>query len=837
MAVSGAQISAVVQVTGADKAKSDLSDVGKSADNASGGFGNMLKQGLAFSAAGAIFNAGAKAVNFLGSQLSSTLTIAMAHQQVMAQTAQAIKSTGDASGMSAQALDNLAMSLSKTTTFSDDTIQSGENLLLTFTGIGQKTFPQATQTMLDMAQAMHTGPTQEAMLLGKALNDPATGLSALTRVGVTFSDQEKEQIKTMMAHNDVAGAQAVMLKELQTEFGGSAKAAGQTFGGQLLILKNNLQDVKQQIGGALLPILGQMLSTVSGAVMPVLQGFGNWFANTAAPAIQNFGHIVGDIFTNVGHYLSLFDLGQINYAWKQLTTAVDNALKPLGSAGNAFKSMSPFLTTLRNDFSQLLDGGIRTVAGIISNIATSIQGFSKGGGGLSSLGDMFKQLGPPIQNIAKLMGGELGKEFKDLGQDAQQVGQWFMTSVVPAIKQALPGFENLGKTILTTVIPAAIQIRGVFVDVIQHAFEKFAPIIEKIVPPLIKFAGILANDVGNGLKFIMPYVLQATKAIGQFADQIMDRVAPIITNIINGMTPVLQNIFHVWSVIWPGMSQVLQGVFQIIVGIVQVAWSILTGIFKIALDLISGNWGQVWQDMQDMFKGIWDGIKTILSGAWTEIQGVFNMIVSGIVNYFQGLFDSLVGHSIIPDMINGIVSWFEQLPGRAMAFITNLINNITSGLGGLGAKALGWAKDMLDMFVQGIQNGIAGVEKAASNIADAVKKFLHFSKPDVGPLADVDNWMPDFGDLLAKGLNDQLSKISGASLKLATSMAVNMNPGLTAIPAGVSGVPSSLSQSNSSQNGPIIIQNIIDGKEITNNAANRIIKGTRVSGPIRSNLQ
>ena len=460
--------------------------------------------------------------------------------------------------------------------------------------------------------------------------------------------------------------------------------------------------------------------------------------------------------------------------------------------------MSPFLTTLRNDFSQLLDAGIRDVAGIISNIAQAIQGISKGGGGggLSTLGDIFKQLAPPIENIARLMGGEFGKELKDIGEDAKQFGGFFMSSVVPAIKQALPGFENLGKTILTTVIPAAIQIRGVFADVIQHAFVTFAPIIEKIIPPLIKFAGILANDIANGLKFIMPYAFQAVKAIGGFADEIMDRVAPIINNFIKGITPVLTTLFNIWNALWPDMSQILQGVWNMIVGIVQIAWAIVTGIIKIGLDLLSGNWKQAWNDMIDMFKGIWDGMKTYFSGLWQALKGELKLGLDEIIGLFTWLWNELVGHSIIPDMINGIVSWFEQLGPRAMGFVRNFISNLTSGLGNLGASALTWAKDMMSQFIKGIEDGIAGVGNAVQKIAGKIAGFLHFSKPDVGPLVDVDNWMPDFGDLLAKGMNDQLNKVSGASLKLASTMTMNLNPasnaGLTALPAGVSGVPSSI---------------------------------------------
>ena len=84
---------------------------------------------------------------------------------------------------------------------------------------------------VDLAQAMGGAPKDAAIQLGKALNDPIKGISALTRIGVTFTDEQKAQIKTMQEAGDMAGAQGVILAELNKEFGGSAQAAADADGG------------------------------------------------------------------------------------------------------------------------------------------------------------------------------------------------------------------------------------------------------------------------------------------------------------------------------------------------------------------------------------------------------------------------------------------------------------------------------------------------------------------------------------------------------------------------------------------------------------------------------
>jgi hypothetical protein len=173
--------------------------------------------------------------------------------QVSAQTDAVLKSTGGAAGLTADEILNLAGALKEQSLFADDAIQAGENLLLTFTGIGKDVFPEATQTMVDMSQALGQDLSSSAVQLGKALNDPINGMTALQRVGVTFTDAQKEQIRTLQESGDVAGAQRVILAELSKEFGGSAKAASDAAGAQERY-KDKMDDVQDTIGQKLLPV-------------------------------------------------------------------------------------------------------------------------------------------------------------------------------------------------------------------------------------------------------------------------------------------------------------------------------------------------------------------------------------------------------------------------------------------------------------------------------------------------------------------------------------------------------------------------------------------------------
>jgi len=184
-------------------------------------------------------------------------------QAVARQTAAVIKSTGGAAGLSAKQFADLAGAISKKVGVDDELIQSGENILATFTGVrnevgkGNDIFNQATRAAVDMAAAMNHGEVtadglQTANIqLGKALNDPIAGMGALRRVGVAFTAQQQEQIKTLVKSGHTLEAQKIILGELRKEFGGSAEANA-TASKKLAVAWGNLQE---GLGKALIPAI------------------------------------------------------------------------------------------------------------------------------------------------------------------------------------------------------------------------------------------------------------------------------------------------------------------------------------------------------------------------------------------------------------------------------------------------------------------------------------------------------------------------------------------------------------------------------------------------------
>lgn len=170
-------------------------------------------------------------------------------EKVDAQLEARLRSTAGAAGLTKRQLDELAEATARKTTFDDEAVKSAEALLLTFTRIGGDVFPRAIDAITDMSVAMEQDLQTSVIQVGKALNDPIQGVAALTRVGVQFSDQQKDLIEKLVETGRVADAQAVILAELETQFGGAAEAARDTLGGALQALKNAFDDLLEGDAG------------------------------------------------------------------------------------------------------------------------------------------------------------------------------------------------------------------------------------------------------------------------------------------------------------------------------------------------------------------------------------------------------------------------------------------------------------------------------------------------------------------------------------------------------------------------------------------------------------
>jgi hypothetical protein len=319
---------------------SSIAGVGKSAGDKAGksfgsAYGGRVKSIIGATAGLAV---GATAIGFLKGSIAE----ARESQKVGALTAQVIKTTGGAANVTAKQMGALSTAISNKTGIDDEQIQSGANMLLTFKNIrneagrNNKVFDQAASITTDMAAAMAAASggqidlKSSSIQVGKALNDPIKGITALSRVGVTFTDQQKKQITGLVKSGDTLGAQKVILKELKSEFGGAA-AATATNGDKMAVAFGNL---KEQIGTALLPVIDKIQKALVEHVIPAVSNFFSEMQSGTGTGGQ-----VADILGKVFDVLS----NVVNFLGDHKETVV-TFVAVLGTLATAFSIVNAVMT-------------------------------------------------------------------------------------------------------------------------------------------------------------------------------------------------------------------------------------------------------------------------------------------------------------------------------------------------------------------------------------------------------------------------------------------------------------------------------------------------------------
>jgi hypothetical protein len=423
-------------------------------------------------------------------------------QQAQAQLEAVITSTGGAAGISAAQANEYAESLSKITMFDKEAVLGGESMLLTFTNIGKDVFPDATTAILNMSQALGQDLKSSSIQLGKALNNPVEGVSALQRVGVTFTDEQKKVIQSLVDTGDVAGAQRVILAELNKEFGGSAKAAGEAYGGQLAILGNQFKEVKEDAGTAFLPVLKDLVS-IAKEMMPYLSQAVKWFASlptpvkTGAVALLALVAVAAPLIGIIASIISV-------------VTVLGPVLAGIGAALPIILAVVAAAALLYVAW-QTNFGGIRDVVStfvtIVKNLWQALLAFLRGD--TTAAFGFLKQAFQAELSLIELQFGRIGTTIRNIWNGLTTFLRTVWQAVWSAIVSYVQGKVNEAISTVTNLITR-----------IKSAFNiNWAELGKKIIDGLI-------NGLKNGVKAVTDTAMSVAKAALDGAKKVLGIKSP-----------------------------------------------------------------------------------------------------------------------------------------------------------------------------------------------------------------------------------------------------------------------------------------------------------------------
>lgn len=574
----------------------------------------------------------------LTAALGLAVTEAMDAEVIQSKLNAVIQSTGGVAGVSAREANTLAESLSKVTRFSDDTIVSTETMLLTFTNIGERIFPQATEAALNMAE-MFGSADQAAIQLGKALNDPIQGVTALRRVGVTLSEQQEELIRQYVESGDLLSAQQVILKELEKEFGGVARAAGNTLGGKLAILKNRLLDVAEGIGMRLLPPLLDMTNIIFDKALPVIERLGETLAPVFESAIWPVQRLFENLSAGMGlkdALVKLFDDAALALEWfltkigvstdfaDKFTDAFREAGKIIGDL--VFDKIVPFVKEHAEGFKAALIaiGAVLGGAAIVS--------------GVLAVGAAIAALFNPITLII----GGIALLAMAWQEDWGGIRTYFMDNVWPVLKVV---FRELKDWLEVNLPKAVLFLRDVWENILVPALETLKvfwettlkPALINLVDWLMKYIP-LAVDV---LKVVWETIL--LPAIQKLTDFWESTLEPALSDLFAYLD---EHLPVAIDILTPLIQGVLVGAFNSLTGAAGWLWNILTQLGTLIGGMLSWALGNAGTLVSALERGLW-GIRN--AAFWVVDQ----------INKMAGSLSS-IGNSVPDFLIPGSPTPFEM---------------------------------------------------------------------------------------------------------------------------------------------------------------------------------
>jgi hypothetical protein len=276
--------------------KSVFDDKGlKSAQQELGNLGKGI--GIAFAAvSAAVVGAGIAIARFGSEAITAAEEVRQADNR-LGQVAQSMGLFGAQTEVVTKRLIEFAEANELNLAIDAETIKLTQSKLLTFKQLATSAdetggaFDRATMAALDLAAAGFGSAETNATQLGKALQDPIKGLTALTRSGVTFTKQEKENIKVLVQSGQTLKAQDLILKAIETQVGGTAEATAKSSDKMKLAFEN----VYEAVGEALLPafddftqVVTELTPQIADALVPIAEYLAVVFKNQVLPAIQDF---------------------------------------------------------------------------------------------------------------------------------------------------------------------------------------------------------------------------------------------------------------------------------------------------------------------------------------------------------------------------------------------------------------------------------------------------------------------------------------------------------------------------------------------------------------------
>ena len=308
--------------------------------------------------------------------------------------------------------------------------------------------------------------------------------------------------------------------------------------------------------------------------------------------------------------------------------------------------------------------------------------------------------------------------FGGIQEIVAAAGAGITSAFTTILANVQPVLTLIGAYIQTEFLPAITGLGTVFLE----AGAAIQPVIEQI---------------NATWQTMAPNVISSATAIGT----VLAALATIIGGTLIAAWTILSNVV---AAVFPAAVGLAVGVINVIIGNVQIFVGIITGAVAVVSAILQGDWAGAWTAAGQLVANVGQGIITVLTGLIVSVIAIVTGLVNGVIALFTSLYVAVVGGSIIPDMVTGVIEWISRLPAAVLQHLSSLVTNGVAKFNELKNALVGMAGEFLSAMhsigtsiVQGVANGISAgvglvtsaVRRLADLIPGPIKEMLGIGSP------------------------------------------------------------------------------------------------------------
>ena len=551
-------------------------------------------------------------------------------------------------------------------------------------------------------------------------------------------------------------------------------------GGQLTILKSQLQELAISFGEILMPAIRAIVSKIQGLI--------DHF-NVLSPAAKETIVKVALVAAALGPLLVA--VGKTMVGVGKLMKFVSNLPTIIAGAKAAFTS-----------FGAVIGGISAPVVAVIAVVAALVAAFVH----LWRTNEDFRNKITAIwEQIKSIFSGfcqgivdrinALGFDFKNISEVIKAVWDGLCKFLKPVFEGQFQQIVNIFKAVTDIILSVLDIFVGIFTGDWNRVWDGikgiFAAVWNFIKDTLKNALNMICGIFGTDLGEVKEFWVNVWTSIKNFFVNIWNSITGFISGVLNGIKTFFETIWNgikgFFVSIWTAIYNDVTAKINLIKTVIETVWNAVSGFISTVLNAIWSVIFSIWESIKNHITNTLNAIHVVVSAVWNTISGfvsgILNTIFATVANIWNSIKSTIF--TVLNTIKTVVTSIWDSIKTAISNKITAIKTTIENGFNAavnfiknLGSQAAQWGADIINNIVRGIKSKINAVADAVKGVADKIRSFLHFSVPDEGPLADFESWMPDFMKGLAKGIDKSKKYVEAAVSGVADAMTLTMQSGL-----------------------------------------------------------